>query len=136
MADTAVAKKPPTEICTRTPNIAPAATGGVTYTPRIDLYETSEELVLQCDMPGVKAEDVDLRFERGTLTLHGKVSPRPQPAEYFGVEYGIGDFHRSFSIPVEIDATKLMAETKLGVLTVHLPKHERVKSQKVTVKAG
>lgn len=134
MADTAVAKKPPTELSTT--NMAPAATSGVTYTPRIDLFETNEEIVLQCDLPGVKAEDVDLRFERGMLTLHGKVSPRPQPAEYLSAEYGIGDFHRTISIPVEIDTTKVMAETKLGVLTVHLPKHERVKSQKITVKAG
>lgn len=136
MANTAAVKKPPTELCATKTNVAPAETNEVTYTPRIDLFETPEEIVLQCDMPGVKAENVDLRFERGTLTLHGKVTPRPQPATYFGVEYGIGDFHRSFSIPVEIDATKLAAETKLGVLTVHLPKHERVKSQKVTVKAG
>lgn len=136
MANSTEAKKPPTEMCATKTDVAPATTNGVTYTPRVDLFETNEEVVLQCDMPGVKAEDVDLRFERGTLTLHGKVTPRPQPAEYIGAEYGIGDFHRTFSIPVEIDATKLSAETKLGVLTVHLPKHERVKSQKVTVKAG
>jgi HSP20 family protein len=136
MADTAAAKKPPTELSATKTNIAPAATSGVRYTPRVDLYETNEEIVLQCDMPGVNAENIDLRFERGTLTLHGKVSPRSQPAQYVAAEYGIGDFHRSITIPVEIDATKLLAETKLGVLTVHLPKHERVKSQKITVKAG
>ena len=134
MTHTVLAKQSPTNLSTT--NVAPAAMSGVAYTPRVDLFETNEEIVLQCDIPGVKAEDIDLRFERGTLTVHGKVSARPQPDKYVGVEYGIGDFHRSFSIPVEIDATKLAAETKLGVLTVHLPKHERVKSQKVTVKAG
>jgi len=113
---------------------APVETGP-TFVPRVDLFETDSEIVLRCDLPGVPADSVDLRFERGILSLHGKVGPRAHPTANGRMEYGIGDFHRSFSIPVKVDATKLFAESSLGVLTVHLPKHEEVKPQKVAVKA-
>lgn len=114
---------------------APEATrGGVYYTPRVDIYETDDEVVLLCDMPGVKPEDLDVRFERGELTIHGKVLPRQAPAEYLQEEYGIGDFHRSFSIAPEIDADKISAEYRDGVLTVHLPKQEKVKPKRIAVK--
>jgi HSP20 family protein len=118
------------------PSSVPAASsnGGNTYFPPVDLYETNDEFVLYCDLPGVRAEDLDLRFERGVLSLHGKVVPRNVPADGATFEYGVGDFQRTISLPVEVDTTKLVAEVKLGVLTVHLPKHEREKSQKITVK--
>lgn len=106
------------------------------YTPRVDFYETPDELVLQFDLPGVKADGIDLRMERDTLMLHGRVAPRTQQAESVRTEYGVGDFYRSLSIPVEIDTAGLAAELNLGVLTVHLPKHERAKPHRITVKAG
>jgi HSP20 family protein len=111
------------------------AGAGATFVPRVDLFETPAEIVLKCDLPGVAANDVDLHFEKGILTLHGKVSPRQRPGQNAHVEYGVGDFRRTFSIPVKVDATKLTAESSLGVLTVHLPKHEEAKPQKVMVKA-
>lgn len=108
---------------------------GPTFFPRVDLYETDSEIVLRCDLPGVKADDVDLRFEKGILSLQGKVSRRQQSMASGRREYGVGDFQRTFSIPIKVDATKLSAESSLGVLTVHLPKHEEAKPQKVSVKA-
>jgi HSP20 family protein len=112
---------------------------GPSFFPRVDLFETDSEIVLKCDMPGVKPEDVDLRFEKGILSLHGKVCcsrrSNGSQSESGQREYGIGDFRRTFSIPVKVDATKLSAESSLGVLTVHLPKHEEAKPQKVVVKA-
>jgi HSP20 family protein len=115
---------------------APEATrGGIYYTPRVDIYETADEVVLQCDVPGVKPQDVDVRFEKGELSVCGKVQPRPAPAEYLDQEYGVGDFYRSFAIAPEIDSGKISAEYRDGVLTVHLPKQERVKPKRITVKA-
>jgi len=108
--------------------------GGLHYTPRVDIYDSPEELVLQCDIPGVKPDSVNLRFEKGELSLHGKVSPRPQPAQYLQAEYGIGDFYRSFTIGTEINAEKISAEYALGVLTIHLPKSERVKPRQIPIK--
>lgn len=118
--------------------ITPAETmrGGVYYTPRVDIYETADELLVCCDLPGVKPADVELRFENGELSLYGKVFPRPRPGTYLLEEYGIGDFYRSFSINTEVNADKIGAEYKHGVLTIHLPKAEKIKPKRITVKAG
>jgi HSP20 family protein len=127
----ALAKKEAGEVTT------PEATrGGIYYTPRVDIYESADEVVLQCDMPGAKPQDVDVRFENGELSLYGKVQPRQVPAEYLSEEYGVGDFYRSFAISAEIDADKISAEYRDGVLTVHLPKQERVKPKRIAVQAG
>jgi HSP20 family molecular chaperone IbpA len=116
---------------------APEATrGGIYYTPRVDIYETADEVVLQCDMPGIKAQDVDVRFEKAELSLYGKLQPRQTPAEYLDEEYGVGDFYRSFTIGEELDAAKISAECRDGVLTIHLPKQEKVKPKRISVKAG
>jgi HSP20 family protein len=108
--------------------------GGVYYTPRVDIYETPEELVLLVDLPGVKPPEVELHFEKGELILHGKVYPRPQPPVFLAAEYGVGDFYRSFSIFTEVNPEKIVAEYKFGVLTIHLPKSEKVKPKKIFVK--
>jgi len=113
-----------------------ATRGGIYYTPRVDIYEAAEEVVLQCDMPGVKPQDVEVRFEQGELSLYGKVQPRQAPAAYLDEQYGVGDFYRSFAIAPEIDADKIAAEYRDGVLTVHLPKQEQVKPKQITVQAG
>jgi HSP20 family molecular chaperone IbpA len=113
-----------------------AIRGGLYYTPRVDIYETADEVVLQCEMPGVKSQDVDLRFEKGELNLYGKVQPRHASEEYLDEEYGVGDFYRSFAIAPEIDADKISAECRDGVLTLHLPKQELVKPKRIAVRAG
>jgi HSP20 family protein len=87
-------------------------------------------------MPGVKPPDVDVRFEKGELSLYGKVRPRQAPAEYLDEEYSVGDFYRSFAIAPDIDADKIAAESRDGVLTIHLPKQEQVKPKRITVQAG
>lgn len=109
--------------------------GGYAFTPRVDIYETEAELLLYADVPGVKPEDVDLHFEKGELILHGKVQPREKSAGAWLQEYDVGDFHRVFTIHESIDASKIAAECKNGVLTVHLPKVETVRPRKISVKA-
>jgi len=108
--------------------------GTTTFTPRVDIIETPEELLLYADLPGVKSEDVDVRFENGELILHGKCPPRHQPGNFLRNEFDVGDFYRVFTLNESIDAEKIVAELKQGVLTVHLPKSEAVKPRKITVK--
>jgi HSP20 family protein len=108
--------------------------GGIHYTPRVDICESPDELLLFCDMPGVRAEDLDVHFEKNELTLHGKVRRRQSAGVCLREEYGVGDFYRSFRIAPEIDATKIAAEYRDGVLTVHLPKPEKAKPKRVAVK--
>lgn len=105
------------------------------YSPRVDIFETDHELLLYADLPGVTSDGVDLRYERGELTLQGKVKPRAAHGHPVLREYDTGDFYRVFQIHESIDASKIEAEFKRGVLTVHLPKQEAVKPKVVAVKS-
>jgi HSP20 family molecular chaperone IbpA len=107
---------------------------GVTYSPRIDICETDHELVLFADLPGVRSEDLDIRFENRELTIHGKVQPRNEDVKFLYAEYGVGDFYRTFTVGEMIDAEKIAAELHNGVLTLHLPKTEKVKPRRIEVK--
>lgn len=104
-----------------------------TYTPRIDIVETDRELVVYADLPGVEPEQLDIRYEEGQLTLLGKAAPRQPGVEYASLEYGVGDFHRAFTIGESIDASAISAEFQRGVLVLHLPKVERVQPRRIPV---
>jgi HSP20 family protein len=107
------------------------------YTPNVDILETENELLVLADMPGSGAKEIDIRFEQGELTIHGKVPRRQSENSRFLVyEYGLGDFYRTFQISEAIDAERIAAEYRDGVLTLHLPKVERAKPRKIAVKAG
>jgi len=108
---------------------------GVTFTPRVDILETDKEVTLLADLPGVSSEDVELRFEKGQLVLSGHVKPRLGDKRFVLREYGEGDFYRAFAIHESIDATKIEASCKHGILTVRLPKVEAVKPRQIAVKA-
>lgn len=112
--------------------------GGRVYSPNVDIVEAESELLLIADVPGAKAEAVDINYERGLLTLHVRVEPRQAEPEtqFLFREYGIGDYHRCFEIGEGVDAQKINAELKDGVLTVHLPKAEAVRPRKIQVKAA
>ncbi|MBI2804044.1 MAG: Hsp20/alpha crystallin family protein [Planctomycetes bacterium] len=108
---------------------------GAFFTPRVDIIETEDALWLYADMPGVHAGDIDLRYEKGELILRGKVQPgSPKGHVVFG-EFEVGDFYRVFQVHETIDASKIEAEHKNGVLTVRLPKQEAVKPKQVAIKA-
>ncbi len=107
---------------------------GTTYTPRFDIVETDEELILYGDLPGVAPENLDVRFENDRLIVHGKVEPRHQDHEFVYGEYGIGDYYRDFQVLEEVDPDHITAELKNGVLHVHLPKSEAVKPRRIEVK--
>ncbi len=104
------------------------------FTPRVDIVETDADLFLYADMPGALPHDIDLRFERGELTLHGKVPPREWRGRQVFGEYNVGDFWRVFQVDESIDATKIEAEFKNGVLAVRLPKQEAAKPKQVPIK--
>jgi HSP20 family molecular chaperone IbpA len=109
---------------------------GATYTPRFDIFENQEELVLYGDLPGVSKEDLDIRFEKNELSVYGRVTPRHEDVEYLYGEYGIGDFYRAFTVGEAIDSSRITAELKHGVLTIHLPKSEAVKPRRIEVQAS
>lgn len=125
---------PANKIELRTELDKPVVALGLSFTPRVDIMETDEESLLLADLPGVKPEDVDLRFENGELIIDGRCTPRHEGANYLLSEYGVGDFYRTFSISERIDWQKIAAELKNGVLTIHLPRTQTVKPKKITVK--
>jgi HSP20 family protein len=108
--------------------------GGPYFTPRVDIFETETELTLYADVPGVRPDDVDLRYERGELILHGRVQPRHEGRSYLLDEYEVGDFFRAFTIHESIDSGKISAECKNGVLVVHLPKVARAQPRQIQVR--
>ena len=108
---------------------------GRTFLPYCDIIERENELLLFADLPGVRTEDLDINYERGLLTLQGRVDPRRIERTFLVREYGVGDFSRSFEIGEGIDASRIEAEMKDGVLTLHLPKAESIRPRKITVKS-
>ena len=110
---------------------------GPYYRPVVDILESAEELRVMADMPGVKAEDIDVNFEDGVLTIQGKVELRqPAGTTYLLQEYGAGDFYRAFQVSETVDANRISAEYDDGVLILHLPKVERAKARKIEVRGG
>jgi HSP20 family protein len=130
MAETALQKE-------TTNGLSPSeVTRGLTVTPRVDILENENELLLFADLPGVTQDDVDIRFENGELTLHAR---RPQGGGgrvAWLWENETGDYFRAFRISEEVDSGRIWAELKNGVLTLHLPKVEAAKPRKITVKGG
>jgi HSP20 family protein len=107
----------------------------VLFTPRVDILENDKEVVLFADLPGVRSEDVELRYEKGELVLTGKVQPRFSEKTFALQEYDEGNFCRAFTLHESIDSARIEAVCKNGVLTVHLPKVEAVQPRQITVKA-
>lgn len=107
------------------------------FKPAIDIHETAEGFTVQADVPGVREQDVDVRFEEGTLTIRASVGSREQAGRRALVqEYGVGDFERSFRIGEGVDVERISAEIKDGVLTLRLPKAERIKPRKIEVRTA
>ena len=114
-------------------NVAQQSRAGNQILPRVDIYENEQEVLLVADLPGVAPGNIDLRYERGELTLFGKRDARPHAGQEILEEAQESDFYRVFQLHESINAAKIDAELKQGVLTVHLPKHETAKPKLVTV---
>ena len=112
--------------------------GGRVYHPSVDIIERDNELLLLADLPGAKAEGIDINFEKGVLSVYARVNPRRQEENttLLTREYGVGDYARSFRVSEGIDAGRIEAEFTDGVLTLRLPKTETVMPKKISVKTA
>ena len=108
------------------------------WTPACDIYETDNEVVLKVELPEVKKEEVNVQIENNVLTLRGerKFEEKTQRENYHRVERHYGKFVRRFTLPMFVDATKINAEFKEGVLMVTLPKFEETKPKHMNVKVS
>jgi len=108
------------------------------WTPRVDVFEKGDNLVIRAEMPGVEKDDVDVRIEGNTVTLRGE---RKRDAELreetaYRRERIYGAFVRSFRLPKTVDAGGIAASYRDGVLEITLPKAEESKPKKIDVQAA
>lgn len=106
------------------------------WLPPVDIYQNGEhELVLKAELPDMARESIDVTVVDGTLTIKGekKLSSEVKEEHFHRVERRYGTFSRSFSLPPTVDAAKVGAEYKDGVLTVKLPMREESKPRQVKV---
>ena len=101
--------------------------------PRVDILETEQEVLLLADLPGVKPTDVDVRFENGELTIHGRRTPSNAGKRRALWEYEPAHYHRAFRLSEDVAADKIEAKLTNGVLTVRLPKAEAAKPRRIAV---
>jgi HSP20 family protein len=109
--------------------------GGVYFAPKVDIVEDEKELIVYADMPGVAPDDVDLRYEKGELILHGRVRSHTHAGQALVREYQEGDFYRVFQVHESVDSSRIEAVCKDGVLTIHLAKLEAAQPKKVKVRS-
>ena len=104
------------------------------YLPDVDIYETDDALMLVADMPGIRADQLDVRLEKDVLTIHGQASPVDVGERtLIHAEYEPGDYYRAFSLSDEIDRERIEASLKNGVLTLRLPKAASAKPKKIKI---
>ena len=101
--------------------------------PHVNIFESPDGYVVEAELPGVAKEDLDISVEASTLTILGKRTPPEVGAESLYRESSKADYRRVFELDPAIDTTKIEAKLDQGILTVQLPKSERVKPRKVTV---
>jgi len=107
-----------------------------TWRPPVDIYQNGDqELVLKAELPDMSREDIDITVENFVLTIKGekKFAQDVKEDQYHHVERRYGTFSRSFSLPQTVDAAKVAAEYKNGVLTVRLPLREEAKPRQIKV---
>jgi len=107
-----------------------------TWMPPVDIYQTGDhEVVLNAELPDIAREDIGITVENFVLTITGekKFSNEVKEEQYHHVERRYGSFSRSFSLPQTVDAGKVAAEYKNGVLTIRLPLREEAKPRQIKV---
>lgn len=106
-----------------------------TFVPLTDIYETDQTLTVVMEMPGVKKENLDINVENDALSVVGRIDfSRYEKLQPVYTEYNVGHYRRSFSLePNKVDQEKIKAEMKEGVLTLTLPKAEKVKPRRITI---
>jgi len=108
---------------------------GHSWTPRADIYETEVQLMIQLEVPGVTADQIDIECEKGMLTIRGErpFSGDIQKRQYYRIENLYGPFERYFEIPRTLDTSNVEANYRDGVLTITFPKKEEAKPKKIEI---
>ncbi|MCR4328102.1 MAG: Hsp20/alpha crystallin family protein [Patescibacteria group bacterium] len=105
--------------------------------PKVDIAETESEVTITANVPGIDPKDIEIDVNEDSISLSGKISKEEEEkdAKVYRYEREYGEFRRAFSLPVRVDAEKVVAKSKNGVLTITLPKSGAEKKKKVEVNA-
>lgn len=109
---------------------------GHKFWPAIDVTDEENAILVKAEVPGCKADDIDISVHGNTLTISGEKKAEEEKKEkgYYHLERSYGSFRRDVHLPTDVDPDKVEAVCKEGVLSITLPKAERAKSVKVKVK--
>jgi HSP20 family protein len=109
---------------------------GSYFTPAVDIYETSNELVVLVDMPGVSTDDVEIDLNNNVLTIVGRLSASADESRELLTEYCAGNYYRSFRITDVVDQARISAAISDGVLKLTLPKAEKAVPRKILIESA
>jgi HSP20 family protein len=106
------------------------------WVPAVNILEREDAIVISADLPGLKAEDVEVTVDQGTLSIRGerKLEEKSEGETYHRVERVYGLFERTFTLPNTVDVSKIDARFKNGEMTLTLPKREESKPRSVKIK--
>lgn len=107
------------------------------WAPAVDIKEEPNQFVIHADLPGVEIKDIEITLENGVLTLKGQrtAEQKEETEQYRRVERVRGAFLRRFSLPDAVDAEKVSAKCRDGVLEVLVPKREGAQPRKIAIEA-
>lgn len=105
------------------------------WAPAVDLYEDKDTITVRAELPGMKKEDIDINLHDGFLIISGerKQDQKFETADSYRSERFLGRFHRTISLPSEVDSDKITASYNDGVLSVTLPKSEKAKPKQIPI---
>jgi len=105
------------------------------WNPTVDVFQDKDSVLIKAELPGMKKEDIDITFQEGTLTICGerKQESEVKEGEVYRSERLFGKFHRTVSMPTKVDAEKIKASYKDGILSVQLPKAAEAKAKQIDV---
>ncbi|MGH9323434.1 MAG: Hsp20/alpha crystallin family protein [Vicinamibacteria bacterium] len=105
------------------------------WSPAVDLYESDKSLILKAELPEVDQNDIELNIDDDRVTLRGQRRMKEELSEkqFLRMERAYGPFHRTFELPASVDAEKVKAEFKRGVLTVVMPKRASEKGRQIPI---
>jgi len=107
------------------------------FSPKVDVTDNDKDITVRAELPGIDEKDIEVSHNKNTLTIRGdkKVDKEQEGKAYYRMERAYGSFSRTIALPVEVDADKIEAQLKKGVLTVTLPKSakDREKPKKIAV---
>lgn len=121
---------------TQTRPVAETASTRPVMAPAVDIYENEHEYLVLADLPGVANDGVEIRFEKGELSLFARRAEAGVRGETLGSEIVGADYRRLFTIPETVDSERIDAKLQAGVLHLILPKASKARPRQITVKTG